>query len=198
MSWMMEYLHSPFLVFSPLLRGVLVFDAPPRSFSVRAPLPPLSHNISHNNITQTTFFTQHHSHNISDNNISHTTFHTPQHTHNIFYTHRRSTSRSRHSTLLLAKGVGCALWRTGAGCADFVAGPGFVNLHVQISWQPQHFVNLRGADLVAGTALCCGPMCALVLARHPCCACHGVGCAPWRWLGTGAGCADFVVGVALC
>ena len=29
-------------------------------------------------------------------------------------------------------------------------------------------------------------------------ACQGVGCTPWRRLGTGAGCADFVAGAALC
>ena len=45
----------------------------------------------------------------------------------------------------------------------------FVNLRVQISWQAQHFA-----------------------------ACQGVGCTPWRRLGTGAGCADFVAGAALC
>ena len=38
-----------------------------------------------------------------------------------------------------------------------------------ISWQAQHFA-----------------------------ACQGVGCTPWRRLGTGAGCADFVAGAALC
>ena len=56
----------------------------------------------------------------------------------------------------------------------------FVNLRVQISWQAQHFVNLCGA--------CClprGRMYALASAGHRR-SCQGVGCTPWRRLGTGA------------
>ena len=87
-------------------------------------------------------------------------------------------------------------------CADLVAGTALCEpgagwapaLDVQISWQAQHFVNLHMqiswqalcepscADLVAGTALC-EPPCALCAALA---ACQGVGCTPWRRLGTGA------------
>ena len=59
----------------------------------------------------------------------------------------------------------------------------FVNLHVQISWQAQYFVNLRVQISWQ--------------AQHFA-ACQGVRCTPWRRLGTGAGCADFVAGAALC
>ena len=94
-------------------------------------------------------------------------------------------------------------------CADFVAGA--------VLCEPPC------ADLVAGTALCClprGRMYALASAGHrrwmcrfrgrrslrvqiswqaqDFAACQGVGCTPWRRLGTGAGCADFVAGAALC
>ena len=96
-----------------------------------------SHNISHNNISHTTHNI---THTTSDakgsddktslrehptHNVSHTTAHTQHlsqqhlthnstHTHNI--THRRSTSRGRHSTLLLAKGSDV---RPGVGWARF-------------------------------------------------------------------------------
>ena len=85
-------------------------------------------------------------------------------------------SRGRHSTLLLAKGSDV---RPGVGWAPA--------LDVQISWQAlqisrqaQYFVNLRVQISWQ--------------AQHFA-ACQGT---PWRRLGTGAGCADFVAGAALC
>ena len=91
-------------------------------------------------------------------------------------------SRGRHSTLLLAKGSDV---RPGVGWAPALdvqiswQVQQFVNLHVQISWQ--YFVNLRVQISWQ--------------AQHFA-ACQGVGCTPWRRLGTGAGCADFVAGTA--
>ena len=76
------------------------------------------------------------------------------------------------------QGVGCTPWRrlgTGAGCADFVAGAALC--------EPSC------ADFVAGAVLCEPPCADLVagaaLCEPPCAACQGVGCAPWRRLGTG-------------
>ena len=111
-------------------------------------------------------------------------------------------SRGRHSALLLAKGsdvdfvAGAALCepsgsdvRPGVGWATELdvqisqQAQRFVNLHVQISWQAQYFVNLRVQISWQ--------------AQHFA-ACQGVGCTPWRRLGTGAGCADFVAGAARC
>ena len=95
-------------------------------------------------------------------------------------------SRGRHSTLLLAKGSDV---RPGVGWAPALdvqiswQAQHFVKLHVQISWQAQYFVSLRAQILWQ--------------AQHFA-ACQGVGCTPWRRLGTGAGCADFVAGAALC
>ena len=81
-------------------------------------------------------------------------------------------SRGRHSALLLANGSDV---RPGVGWAPA--------LDVQISWQAQYFVNLRVQISWQ--------------AQHFA-ACQGVGCTPWRRLGTGAGCADFVAGAARC
>ena len=95
-------------------------------------------------------------------------------------------SRGRHSTLLLAKGSDV---RPGVGWAPALdvqiswQAQHFVKLHVQISWQAQYFVNLRVQISWQ--------------AQHFA-ACQGVRCTPWRRLGTGAGCADFVAGAALC
>ena len=88
-----------------------------------------------------------------------------------------------------------------------------MNLHVQISWQAQHFVNLHEppcADFVAGAALCkppcadfvagaalCEPPCADVVAGaalcEPPCADFVAGAALCE-----PPCADFVAGTALC
>ena len=87
--------------------------------------------------------------------------------------HRRSAGNIcvLCAALAACQGVRCTPWRrlgTGAGCADFVAGAALC--------EPSC------ADFVAGTALC-EPPCALCAALATC---QGVGCTPWRRLGTGA------------
>ena len=103
-------------------------------------------------------------------------------------------SRGRHSTLLLAKGSDV---RPGVGWAPALdvqiswQAQHFVNLHVQISWQVQYFAQWQAQYFVNLRAQISWQ------AQHFA-ACQGVGCTPWRRLGTGAGCAEFVAGAALC
>ena len=175
--------------FPTLLCGVLVFFAAPPRSSSSFRVPPSSslthNNISHNNITHTTSHTQRLAHNITHttsltqhptHNITHTTSHTQHLSHNI--SHNNITHTTSHTQRL-------------------AHAQHFVNLHVQISWQAQHVLcEPPCADLVAGTALrepscadfvagtaLCEPPCALCAALA---ACPGVGCTPWRWLGSGA------------
>ena len=178
-----------------------------------------THNIPH-----TTSCIQHHSHNISHNDISHTT-HNIAHatsdakgsddktslrehpTHNVSHTtahtqhlsQQHLTHNSTHATSLTGAAhlvAGTALCCLPRGRMYALASAGhrrwmcrfqqaqhFVNLHVQISWQAQYFVNLRVQISWQAQRFA---------------ACQGVGCTPWRRLGTGAGCAEFVAGAALC
>ena len=176
LGWL--YLATGLCFFFPtLLCGVLVFFAAPPRSSSSVLLPPSSFLLSNYNLSQqhhsdniphTTSCIQHHSHNISHNNISHT-----QHTTSLTQ-HRMPRGRmTKHHSENIPHTTSHTPQHTHNISHNNIS---HTTAHTQhhsqaqhISWQAQHFA-----------------------------ACQGVGCTPWRRLGTGAGCADFVAGAALC
>ena len=119
-----------YIFFPTLLCGVIVFFAAPPRSAFRVPpssslLQPLSHNISHNNITQTTSHTQRLAYNIThttslstttsltqhlsqqhhSDNIPHTTSRIQHHSHNI--SHNNISHTTAHTHNIGCQGVGC-------------------------------------------------------------------------------------------
>ena len=132
----------------------------------------LSHNISHNNITQTTSHTQRLAHNITQTTSLTTTSRTQHHSHKTSLTTTSHTQHLQHARCL-PRGRMYALASSGVGWAP-----------AQIAWQAQHFVAGHRRSLR-------GRRSTLVLAK-------GSQCTPWRvWrrLGTGA---VRVAGAVLC
>ena len=167
----------------------------------------ITHNISHNNISHTTSLTQHPTHNVSHttsltqhlsqqhltHNITHTTSHTQHLTehlqqHNISHhsqhlsqyhlahniTHATShTQRLAHN--ISHPGVGCTPWRR--------LGTGALPVAFAVCGACCLPRGRMYALASAGHQRSAGGICMLCAALA---ACQGVGCTPWRRLGTSA------------
>ena len=156
--------------FPTLLCGVLVFfAAPPRSSS--ALLPPSSFLLSNYNLSHTTSTRRQH----PTHNVLHTTS----------LTQHLSQRHLTHNTQHHSRNIGCHRGRMTKHHSE--------NIPHTTSHTPQHTHNISHNNISHTTAHTQHHSQAQHIswqAQHFA-ACQGVGCTPWRRLGTGAGCADF-------